>query len=519
VNGVLAPTRAPGEPERGDAPPANANAIPSHPASSTRRSTFASTRTRIAVVYLVVLVGVAAVSMIGIREVLLRRVERRTDEALRQEVLERPLLVDDVDPLTGEPFETLQRAFDVHLDRDVPGIEEAFVALVDGEVVRDRLRSFPGREIPDDALATWAAFSRGRTGPEDLAGSFDTDFGAAHYRAVRVQLGEETGALVVTILPAAELRGIRELQTFGTAVVSIVVLVAGACAWLLAGRVLRPVRELTDTARSISESNQTRRIRVSGSGEASEMAQTFNEMLDRLNAVSLSQRDLIRAAGHELRAPLTVATGYLELLAEGTVDQLTTLPLVIDELTRMGKIIDDLQSLTGAEAPGFITAEPIDAELFAAELHAKAMAMGQRTWLVDEATPGRFVADRFRLTEAVLNLADNAVKHTNEDDTIALGLRLRADEVRLWVRDTGVGVAPLDADRVFQRFTRGHGAHHRYRGAGLGLSIVQSIAVAHGGRVDLDTTPGSGATFTIVIPQGSSVLATNGSGHAPDPDR
>jgi signal transduction histidine kinase len=466
-----------------------------------------------------VLIGAAVVSMLAIREVLLLRLERRTDDALRQEVLEPPLLVDGVDPLTGEPFETLDRAFEVYLDRNVPSTEEAFIALVDGRVVRDRLRSFPGRDIPEDATETWAAFSRRRTGPIEVAGTFDTAMGTARYRAVRVRVGDDTGAFVVTILPAAELREIRELQTYGVAVIAIVVIIAGVAAWFLAGRVLRPMHELTTTARSISGSDHPQRIRVSGSGEAAEMVGTFNAMLDRLNTASVNQRDFVRAAGHELRAPLTVATGHLELLAEGTVDQQTALPLVIDELTRMGKIIDDLQSLTGAEAPGFLVPEPIDAELFADELLSKAMAMARRNWLMDEATPGTFVADRFRLTEAVLNLADNAVKHTTEDGTIALGLRLGEGEVRLWVRDTGPGVAPADADRVFERFTRGEGAQGRYRGAGLGLSIVHSIAVAHGGRVELDSQPSAGATFMIIIPHAKATPSTEEPGRATDPHR
>jgi len=245
------------------------------------------------------------------------------------------------------------------------------------------------------------------------------------------------------------------------------------------------------------------------------MAETFNAMLDRLNAASASQRDFLRAAGHELRSPLTVATGHLELLAEGTVDQQTTLPLVIDELTRMGKILDDLQSLTGADAPDFLVPEVIDAELFAHELLSKVTALDDRDWRLDAVGPGTFVADRFRLTEAALNLADNAVKHTSVGDEIALGLTLEDGDVRLWVRDTGPGVSSGDADRVFERFTRGEGASRRYRGAGLGLSIVTSIAEAHGGRVYLESQLGEGATFTIAIP----IVEAGGAEHDADLDR
>jgi signal transduction histidine kinase len=111
------------------------------------------------------------------------------------------------------------------------------------------------------------------------------------------------------------------------------------------------------------------------------------------------------------------------------------------------------------------------------------------------------VADRERLTEAMMNLAHNAVQYTNEDDTIAIGTSLTTDELYLWVRDTGAGIALSDQPRIFDRFTRGRDARQRYRGGGLGLAIVRAIAEAHGGRIELDSQLGEGSTFTIVIPR------------------
>jgi signal transduction histidine kinase len=177
------------------------------------------------------------------------------------------------------------------------------------------------------------------------------------------------------------------------------------------------------------------------------------------------------------------------------------MPVVLDELSRMGRMIDDLQLMVEATAPDFLQPSDIDAELLTHELVAKAGALGDRAWLVDGAPVGTFVADKDRLTEAVLNLADNAVHHTEPGQVIGIGVEVRPDEARIWVRDTGVGVAAEDSDRIFDRFARGHGASRRYRGAGLGLAIVASIAEAHGGEVQLDGEPGGGARFTVVIPQ------------------
>jgi signal transduction histidine kinase len=115
-------------------------------------------------------------------------------------------------------------------------------------------------------------------------------------------------------------------------------------------------------------------------------------------------------------------------------------------------------------------------------------------------------ADGQRLTQALLQLADNAVRHTGEDDEIAIGSALDPrGGVRLWVRDTGSGVAPQDRDRIFERFARARDAQGRTgEGSGLGLAIVTAIAQAHGGGVELESTPapapGHGATFTLVLP-------------------
>jgi signal transduction histidine kinase len=466
-----------------------------------RIGVFGSTRFRMVAAYLVLLIFALAVAILGIRQVLLVRLDNRTEADLRQEVLEiRNLIANGRDPATGEPFDSVERAFDVYMDRNIPSVEEAFVTILDGALHRDRLRSFPGREIPAGALASWAEFSTG-DGPDEITGTFDAARGEADFHAVRFSLGGERGAFVVTILPEAERRGIEEMQTYGAGVMLAVVMAAAVCAWFLAGRVLAPVRDLTETARSISEADRTARIRVSGAGEAAEMASTFNAMLDRLDAAYQSQIDFVRAAGHELRTPLTVATGHLELLGDDEDERRDVVPIVLDELSRMGRMVDDLQSLVEAAGPDFLQLESLDADLLAHELVAKATALGDRSWRVDHASSGTFLADKHRLTEAVLNLADNAVNHTQPGGVIGIGVELTAGEVRVWVRDTGVGVPAHEAERIFERFARGRGATRRYRGAGLGLAIVQSIAEAHGGRVMLASEPGDGARFTIEIPR------------------
>jgi two-component system, OmpR family, sensor kinase len=187
----------------------------------------------------------------------------------------------------------------------------------------------------------------------------------------------------------------------------------------------------------------------------------------------------------------------------------------MDELERMSRIVNELQLLAEAEQPDFLQREWIDLGLFAHEVTAKAGALAPRDWKLDRAADGMVLADRQRLTEAIMNLAHNAVQHTVSDDTVAIGTSLNDDEVRIWVRDTGTGISITDQAHIFERFKRGTGAHLRYRGGGLGLAIVKAIAETHGGRVELVSRLGEGSTFTLVLPRQRREGAANGQG----PDR
>jgi two-component system OmpR family sensor kinase len=462
-----------------------------------------SARTRILSSYVILLAVSALVSTFTIRQILIIRLDDRVADAGQQEVEEVDRLVAiGRDPETGEPFTSPRALFDTYLARNVPSSEEALLTFVDGSFHRSALARFPLDQLPDEQMVDWADLStESPAETESVTGDFETALGKAHYRVRRVVLEDGIGAFVVAVLPAAELDEIQEVQTYGFVATLGVLLIASAIAYLIAGRALAPVRLLTETARSISRSDLTRRIKVYGAGDAAEMARSFNAMLDRLEAVFRSQRAFVQDASHELRDPLTICRGHLELMGDDPRDQRRTIDLVMGELDRMGRMVDDLQLLAEAEQPDFLRLEWIDLELFAHELTAKASALAPRRWSLEHVTEGNLVADRERLTEAVMNLAHNAVQHTDADDTIAIGVSLTDNEARLWVRDTGTGIALSDQSRIFERFTRGRDTRNRYRGGGLGLAIVKAIAEAHGGGIELDSQLEEGSTFTIVVPR------------------
>ena len=167
---------------------------------------------------------------------------------------------------------------------------------------------------------------------------------------VRGADGKIGGTFVVTAALGQERDEVEDAVRLAAIVLLTVLLIASALAWVVAGRVLAPLRILSDTARSISESDLTRRIPASGTDELAELGRTFNAMLDRLEAAFDSQRSFVSDASHELRTPITIVRGHLELLGEDPEERRETIALVTDELDRMSRFVDDLLLLAQRRA-------------------------------------------------------------------------------------------------------------------------------------------------------------------------
>jgi len=381
----------------------------------------------------------------------------------------------------------------VYFQRNVPVAGEAVFTFLDG--ARDQTSGTDRRPALERAVGTLARVTSSRRG------SFRVGDHDVRYLAVPVEIEDrQRGAFVVTHDLREEAEEVDEASQVAAGVSLAVLLLASLVAFVVAGRVLAPLRELTDTARAISETDFTRRIAVEGDDEIAELGRTFNAMLDRLQAAFATQKDFVSDAGHELRTPITIIRGHLELLGDDPDERRETVELVCDELDRMSRFVDDLLLLAQAEQADFVQTADVDLDALTEELMAKASALAPRDWQLQSIGVGRLTADRQRLTQAVMQLAQNAVQHTQEGNHIELGSSLANGHARLWVADSGPGVPTADRERIFDRFARGSGAR-RSQGAGLGLAIVRAIAEAHGGDVELERTrPDGGATFTVTIP-------------------
>jgi two-component system OmpR family sensor kinase len=460
-----------------------------------RRRVLASARARILASYLILLLFSTVVSIVALREVLLARAGERVDDALVQETEEfRRLARIGRDPRTGDPFgDDVRAIFDVFLTRNVPGEGEAFYTYVNGDLHETRFA--PGlRELRVDEIDALALTSSVRRGEAEVDGN------RIRYLAAPVEAGRRGPAVfAVAIDLSSEIDEVNDALRIAAGVSVGVLILASLLAWLVAGRVLAPLRLLRDTARSIGESDLTRRIPVEGDDELADLARTFNEMLDRLEEAFASQKAFISDAGHELRTPITIIRGHLDVMGDDPEERRETLELVGDELDRMGRLVNDLLLLARATRPDFLEPQTVDLDDLTRELFVKASALAARDWRLAAVASGRIVADRQRLTQALMNLSQNAVAHTGEGDAVELGSELTGRTVRLWVRDTGPGIAEHDQERIFERFVRLDGGRHS-EGAGLGLAITRAVAEAHGGRVEIDSRPGAGARFTVIIP-------------------
>ncbi len=426
-------------------------------------------------------------------------VDEEIDATLQRVVTEMRTVADQgIDPRTGAPVTDAAALVYTMMEDRVPGSNEGMVAFV-GDELRYRTQDI-GVPLATDpqlvaALAPTAAQGSG------TLGSITTDEREYRYAALPVRVGETSGSFVIAIDRDALQSTLND--TFRTyslvALGAILVLAVGS--WRLAGRLLLPLRSLRGTAAQISETDLSRRIPVTGTDDISSLALTFNAMLDRLEATFSSQRRLLDDAGHELRTPLTIVRGHLELMdPTDPGDAAETRELAMSELDRMHRLTDDLVLLAKAEAPDFV--QPAGCELgpLMDNVLDQARRLGQRRWRLEPRLEASVHIDAQRTTQALLQLAANAVQFSAPGSTITFGSDLGPHEVQLWVADEGRGVPPDELDRIFDRFARVPRPGERPEGTGLGLSIVAAIIAGHGGHVSVESRPGSGSRFILHLP-------------------
>jgi two-component system, OmpR family, sensor kinase len=432
---------------------------------------------------------------------LIDETDMRIDAALASEIDEFARITDTgINPTTGDPYDSVDEVLRSVIAGNIARPNEKFLGYLDGRFRWESRRQSPTVLLrEDDGFTTQVGAVTTRT-----RGSYMTAAGEVRWAALPVDLAGDPrrGVIVVGYFTEQERAFANEAARlmlvvgFGTA------LLAAGAAYLVAGRILRPLADVAATARTITGTNLSRRVpqRDGPTDEIAELAGTLNAMLDRVQSGVQAQRRFVDDAGHELRTPITIVRGHLDVVdANDPADVRDTVELVDDELDRMNRLVSDMLSLTRAEQPSLLQLETVDVTTFTRDLFGKLTRLADRDWQLESVAPGHVRMDRQRITQAVVALADNATRYTGPGGWIALGSETDGDRLRLWIADDGPGVDPAERSRVFRRFARGE-VGPRSEGAGLGLSIVEAIATTHGGRVLLESSHGHGATFTLQLP-------------------
>jgi heavy metal sensor kinase len=301
----------------------------------------------------------------------------------------------------------------------------------------------------------------------------------------------------------------RHLMSIFALLVPVVLFVAVTGGWLMAGMILRPVSQITTLANRISVERLDERIPERDvPDEFGNLITTINRMFARLQKSFAETREFSLSVAHELKTPLTILKGESELalthpLTNEEMEQLIS--TYLDETVRMSHIVDDLLTLAKADTAQIsIKREPVelqplindlldDAQILATNKHLQVELRGNE--------PATVLGDEMRLRQLFRILVNNAVQYTDPGGSISLTSSVRGEEVRVSVADTGIGIPPEHVGRVFERFYRVDDARSRVKGgSGLGLAIAKWIVDAHHGSIAVESAPGAGSVFTVILP-------------------
>ena len=324
--------------------------------------------------------------------------------------------------------------------------------------------------------------------PLRLAGSKSPTFGALIVAKPKTELTHGWVALVELLFVA----------------LGIGLIVSGVLAWYLSRRIATPVLALSEAADRIAEGKYDIAVpEVPGSGEVSHLAERFREMASRLAEAEEQERNFLMSVSHELRTPLTAIRGHVDALREGLIQDPETraasLEVVADEAGRLERLVGDVLDLAKLDAHRFtVLREEVDMGRLIDQVYAAFGEEAKRRGIdyrCDTDSSPVIVTDGDRVFQIVSNLVSNAFRWTPDGGRVSLALAATNGKVSVSVADTGPGIRQQEQERIFRPFWSRDGG-----GTGLGLAIARELAVALGGRIVLESEPGEGSRFDLVLP-------------------
>lgn len=423
------------------------------------------------------------------------------DERLNQEAQELYLLAERaIDPVSGRAYTSAKDVLELYIRRSVPDNLETIFVLVNGVV----LERSSGPDLP--RLDRDLEFINDIKELEEPAlANFQSEGELVRFIVIPVSGTEDGGHLVAAIFSNRELEKVNSTLVQLALLMLLALATATGAGWFVAGRILRPLRQLGEITRKATDGTIEERLTgFNPNQEIGSIALDFNNMLDRTASAFASQRRFIDDAGHELKTPLTIVRGHLDLIKLDRSETASSISIIEDEVLRMTRIVQDLQTLTKSSQSSFIRTSLVDPGEIVDEVFVKTSAIANRTWIIETKASHAYPIDRQRMVQALLQLVDNAIKHTFEKDSIVIGLRSDTDGIELFVGDSGKGIPEESRAFVQERFARGNWSSEDSEGSGLGLAIVDAIARGHLGEVFIRTSDLGGAEVGIRLNLDSS---------------
>lgn len=297
------------------------------------------------------------------------------------------------------------------------------------------------------------------------------------------------------------------LSTIFSVTFAVVVLFASITGWLLARRALRGVEEVSRAAVDVANGTLDRRMHAKTEGaEIERLASTFNTMLDRIHTLMSGMREITDNVAHDMRSPLARIRANAEMALSGTttIDEYRTSAAdTIEECDRLMHMINTTLDVAEAEAGAArLDMESVNLSRVAedaCELFGP-IAEDREILLSTSIEPGCQVRGNLQMLQRMLaNLLDNALKYSERDSCVTVSINAQDSSVLMSVRDEGIGISQQDLKKIFDRFFRCDESRSR-TGCGLGLSLVRAVTMAHGGNIDVNSTPGTGSEFRITLP-------------------
>lgn len=428
---------------------------------------------------------------------------RSVHEQLNREAREfTNLATNTVDPDTGKAFATVSALLSTAIQQHAFSPADGAVGLVEGAIEWTAPATVNLRiEDDQDLMGAAASHAKATTTTQGRIQTPGHDF---FYLVVpvRIETTGESGALVRAVDFASLTQPLNQTYQMYAVVAVAMTAIGSLLAWSIMGRLLSPITWLRSAAESITEHDLTTRIPIRGTDDLSSLTVTINRMLDRIEDLVQGQRQLLDDVGHELRTPITIISGHLELVdPEDPDDVRATRTRALAETDRMRRLTDDLILLAASQPGDYVILSETELAPLTDETFELARVLAPRPWRLESIADATLDADAQRIRQAWLQLVDNAIKYSPPDTPIALGSELRGNQAWLWVRDQGSGIRPEERERILRRNERGESAVKSGRGGqGLGLAIVTKIVAAHNGRVEIDSQPDGGSVVSIVLP-------------------